>query len=106
MPPASWTERNGWKLYAHPAFSQRLEVLVRTVEALRRQQPESYRGHPKTKLLKRTLDLILVEIPRDPYRAFSRRLREGNPPDGWEDLLHEAGAAASRLDSDLERRLQ
>ena len=166
MPPASWTERNGWKLYAHPAFSQRLEALVRTVEALRRQQPESYRGHPKTKLLKRTLDLILVEIPRDPnaaefqlgntlgpahrhwrrakflgrfrlffrfssmhkaivyawvndettlrkagarsdpYAAFSRQLREGNPPDGWEDLLHEAGAAASRLDSDLERSLQ
>ena len=24
----------------------------------------------------------------DPYAAFSRQLREGNPPDGWEDLLH------------------
>ena len=66
MRPALLTERNGWKLYAHAAFGQRLEALLRTVEALEKQQPETYRNHPKAKLLKRTLDLILAEIPRDP----------------------------------------
>lgn len=69
MSRAPLTERNGWRLYAHPAFSQRLETLIRTVEALERQHSQGYRNHPKTKLLKRTLDLILKEIPRDPNAA-------------------------------------
>jgi toxin YhaV len=43
--------------------------LIRTVEALKKQQPKTYRNHPKTKLLKRVLDLILAEIPRDPNAA-------------------------------------
>jgi len=156
MRPAPVTERSGWKLYAHPAFSQRLETLIRTVEALEKRQPESYRNHPKAKLLKRVLDLILVEIPRDPnaaefqlgntlgpayrhwrrakflgrfrlffrfssahraivyawvndettlrkagahsdpYAVFTRRLREGNPPDNWDMLLREAEADTIR----------
>ena len=66
MRRAPLTERNGWKLYAHPAFSQRLEALIRTVEALEKRQPQSYRDHPSAKLLKRTMDLILVDVPRDP----------------------------------------
>jgi len=66
MRPAPLAERNGWKLYAHPAFSEALESLIRTVDALQRQQPHTYHSHAKAKLLKRTLDVILVEIPRDP----------------------------------------
>ena len=66
MRPAPLTERYGWRLYAHPAFSQGLERLIRTVEALEKQQPQTFRGHPKTKLLKCILDVILVEVPRDP----------------------------------------
>ena len=69
MRPAPVAERNGWKLYAHPAFSQRLEALIPAVEALEKRQPHTYRSHPKTKLLKRIMDLILVEIPRDPNAA-------------------------------------
>jgi toxin YhaV len=69
MRTAPLTERNGWKLYAHPAFSLRLEALIRAVEAIAKRQPESYRDHPSAKLLKRILDLILVEVPRDPNAA-------------------------------------
>jgi len=61
-----YAERNGWKLYLHPAFRDRLEELIRAVETLRRQQPETYSSHPRTKVLRRIMDLILVEIPRDP----------------------------------------
>jgi len=46
-----------------------LEVLIGTAEALEKRRPQSYRDHPSAKLLKRTLDLILVEIPRDPNAA-------------------------------------
>jgi len=156
MRPATLTERSGWRLYAHPAFSQRFETLIRTVEALEKRQPEGYRNHPKAKLLKRVMDLILVEIPRDPsaaefqlgntlgpayrhwrrakflgrfrlffrfsrahraivyawvndettvrkagahsdpYAVFTRRLREGNPPDSWDTSLREAEAGTIR----------
>jgi toxin YhaV len=75
MRSAPVIERNGWKLYAHPAFSQRLEALVLAVETLEKQQPQSYRAHPKTKLLKRFLDLILAEVPRDPN---AREFQLGN----------------------------
>src|ERR1035438_4988144 len=61
-----YAERNGWRLYLHPAFRDRLEELIRAVETLRQQQPETYSSHPRTKLLRRIMDLILVEIPRDP----------------------------------------
>src|ERR1700687_6050626 len=150
MRPALLAERSGWKLYAHPAFSRRLETLIRTVEALEKRQPEGYRNHPRARLLKRVMDLILVEIPRDPnaaefqlgntlgpayrhwrrakflgrfrlffrfssthkaivyawvndettlrkagaqtdpYAVFTKRLREGNPPDNWDSLFREA----------------
>jgi toxin YhaV len=69
MPTRAVVERNGWSLYAHPAFSRPLESLILSVEALEKRKPQSYRAHPKTKLLKRVLDLILVEIPRDPNAA-------------------------------------
>jgi toxin YhaV len=39
------------------------------VEAIEKQQPQNLRAHPKARLLKRILDLILVEAPRDPNAA-------------------------------------
>jgi toxin YhaV len=75
MPRPPVVERNGWKLYMHPAFGDRLETLIQAVNALKSQQPKSYAGHPKTKLLKRIFELILIEIPRDPNAA---ELQPGN----------------------------
>jgi toxin YhaV len=146
-------ERNGWKLFAHPAFSEPFDKLLETVEVFEQRSPQSYPSHPTAKLLKRVTDLILEEIPRDPnaaefqlgntmgreyrhwrrakflgrfrlffrfsaahkaivyawvndettlrkagakndpYAIFVKRLRRGNPPDGWDDLLE----AAERL---------
>jgi toxin YhaV len=59
-------ERNGWKLFAHPAFGDKVQHLIETVDQLRQRQPWQYAHHPKAKLLKRILDLILIEIPKDP----------------------------------------
>lgn len=139
--------RNGWSLYAYAAFGDAFENLSDAVQDLKKKHPESYEGHPKTKLLKRMLELILVEVPRDPnavqyqlgntlgaahrhwrrakflgrfrlfyrfstvhkaivyawvndettlrkagsrtdpYAIFNKRLRDGDPPDDWDDLL-------------------
>jgi toxin YhaV len=56
----------GWKLFVHPAFSEPFDALVDDVARLRRADPEGFARHPKTKLLKRIVDLIEIEIPRDP----------------------------------------
>jgi len=59
----------GWQLYAHPAFSESFDALVADVARLRAADPRGYIQHPKTKLLKRIIDLIEIEIPRDPGAA-------------------------------------
>jgi toxin YhaV len=148
-------ERNGWTLYAHPAFTERLDVLTQTVGRLAKKEPHSFQAHPQAKLLKRIMDLILVEVPRDPnareyqlgntlgsayrhwrrakflsrfrlffrfsgadkaiiyawvndeatlrkagarsdpYAVFTKRLKEGNPPDDWNALIQEAHGGSS-----------
>ena len=69
MPAGPLAERNGWRLYAHAEFGDAFEKLSNSVQKLREDQPHTFAGHPKTKLLKRILDLILDEIPRDPNAA-------------------------------------
>jgi len=66
MPTGPFAQRNGWSLYAHPAFGDAFKSLSDAVEDLKKKQPESYEGHPKAKLIKRILELILDEIRRDP----------------------------------------
>jgi toxin YhaV len=151
MASGPFAERCAWKLYAHPAFGDALDKLTKTVEQLKSHRPKDYHAHPRAKLLKRVLDLILDEIPRDPnaveyqlgntlgsthrhwrrakflrrfrlfyrfsgtykaiiyawvddestlrkdgsktdpYSVFEKRLREGNPPDDWDDLFRKSG---------------
>lgn len=55
-----------WRLYAHPAFSDPFDALVAEVTRLRKSDPSGYVQHPKAKLLKRIVDLVETEIPRDP----------------------------------------
>jgi toxin YhaV len=63
---AAVVERNGWKLYRSAAFADALDGLVKEVAALKNADPDTYRYHPKTKLLARLAILIFDEIPRDP----------------------------------------
>jgi len=58
-----------WRLYAHPAFSEPFDALVAEVARLRKSHPTGYAQHPKAKLLKRIVDLVETEIPRDPGAA-------------------------------------
>jgi toxin YhaV len=58
----------GWQLYVHPAFSKPFDALTGEVERLAA-DPRGYVEHPKAKLLRRIVDLIENEIPRDPSAA-------------------------------------
>jgi toxin YhaV len=61
-----YAERQGWKLFQYRAFKERFNALEAEVTLLKKSQPEDYSSHPKAKLLKRILDLIEEEIPRNP----------------------------------------
>lgn len=63
------TPKTGWQLYVHPAFSKPFDALTGEVERLAAADPKGYVEHPKAKLLKRIVDLIESEIPRDPGAA-------------------------------------
>jgi toxin YhaV len=58
-----------WQLYVHPAFRKPFDALTGEVERLAAADPKGYIEHPKAKLLKRIVDLIESEIPRDPGAA-------------------------------------
>jgi toxin YhaV len=61
-----FAERNGWRLFRHAEFRRAFERLATEVERLVRERPRDWESHPKVKLLRRILDLIEVETPRDP----------------------------------------
>jgi len=63
------TSGTAWQLFAYPAFSESLSALVRELARLRAREAVNTRLHPKTKLLKRIIELIVKEIPRDPSAA-------------------------------------
>ena len=59
-------EVNGWRLFQYPLFERHLKKLTEAVEELSVSQPDTYRGHPKTKLLATIYRYIKESIPRDP----------------------------------------
>jgi toxin YhaV len=61
-----YAERNGWKLFFYLDFQISLDSLTQDVRQLKATQPSTYQNHPKTKLLKRILELIEQEIPSNP----------------------------------------
>ena len=67
MKRSPFDERNGWKLYQHPAFRSQFDTLVTEVETLRaRLAPDEFVQHPKVRILARIRKLILDDIPMDP----------------------------------------
>ena len=63
------TSKPAWRLFVHPAFSEPFDALVDEVARLQKTDPRGYTQHPKAKLLKRIVDLVEKEIPRDPGAA-------------------------------------
>jgi toxin YhaV len=59
-------EVNGWRLFQYPLFENQLKKLTEAVEQLSISQPDTYRGHPKTKLLATVHRIVMESIPRNP----------------------------------------
>ena len=65
-------ERKSWHLVFHPLFRTPLLALADQVDRARLADPTGYESHPRAKLLRRILDLILEEIPSDPASPLYR----------------------------------
>lgn len=59
-------EAHGWRLFQYPLFEAQFKTLTETVKQLSITQPETYKEHPKTKLLATIRRYIIEIIPRDP----------------------------------------
>ena len=66
---------NGWRIYAHPLFTNQLEKLTNKVENLRQKYPQDYRHKNATKRLAAINKLAFEIIPQDPIR---KEYRQGN----------------------------
>lgn len=66
---------NGWTLLFHPAFQARFDSLAADVKALKTAAPDTWRDHPKAKLLERVRRIVFEEIPLDPDAP---EYRQGN----------------------------
>ena len=58
--------RNGWHLYRHRLFAERLDDLEKAVFSLSVADPVGYKQHPKTKLLASVFKAISETVPANP----------------------------------------
>lgn len=59
-------EVNGWRLFQYSLFEDQLKKLTETVTQLSITQPDSYKEHPKMKLLATIRRYVIEIIPRNP----------------------------------------
>ena len=59
-------EVHGWRLFQYPLFENQLKKLTEAVEQLSITQPDTYKEHPKTKLLAMIHRYVAEIIPRNP----------------------------------------
>jgi len=84
--------RNGWHLYHHRLFAQRLTELEQAVALLATRDPTGYKLHPQTKLLASVFKAINETVPANPadsvfrlghtlgdYNAHWRHVKKGMP---------------------------
>lgn len=63
---SSVTIENGWALYAHPFFVQRLTDLLEEVKRLAVKDPHGFHRHPHYEFFDAVTNNILVTVPSDP----------------------------------------
>lgn len=57
---------NGWTLYWHPDFKEQFNKVLDAVEAIKANRPQDLPTSDKAKLLKHIVEIVSVEIPKDP----------------------------------------
>ncbi len=77
-------DRNGWKIYYFRLFSVQLTNLEKAVQKLKTESPDTYKHHPKTKLLASVYNSITNRVPSDPdHKQFLLGNTLGQSYRGW-----------------------
>jgi toxin YhaV len=79
-------EVNGWGLFQYPVFVNPLKKLTKAVEQLSISQPDTYKEHPKTKLMGMIYRHVTETIPRNSNAPEFRQadtLGPDNPPESY-----------------------
>lgn len=58
--------QNGWQLFYFKLFKAALDELEQTVAKLAKREPETYKSHPKTRLLASVYKAVLQNVPANP----------------------------------------
>ena len=75
---------NGWTLYWHPTFRDQFAKTLAPVEAIKTNRPQDLPTSDKAKLLKRIVEIISIEIPKDPNHAnYAQGNTLGTPNRHW-----------------------
>lgn len=64
--------RNGWHLYRHRLFAERLNALEEAVASLFASDPVGYKQHPQTKLMASVFKAINETVPANPANPVFR----------------------------------
>lgn len=75
MSQSSVTFENGWALYAHPLFIERLQNLTDEVRELMETHPDTFHRHPVYELFEGVDDNIRLHVPANPGHS---RYRQGS----------------------------
>lgn len=72
MTQSSVTVENGWALYAHPFFIQRLSDLISAVHKVMQNDPHGFHHHPAYKFFDAVAKNITQNVPADPAHPCYR----------------------------------
>jgi len=67
------TSENGWALYAHPLFIERLEDLEAEVERLVKADPTGFHHHPNYKFYEAVISTTQRTVPQNPNHPSFRQ---------------------------------
>jgi toxin YhaV len=58
--------QNGWQLFYFKLFKAALDELEQAVARLAKREPDTYKSHPKTRLLASIYKTVIHNVPADP----------------------------------------
>lgn len=84
MTESSVTFENGWALYAHPLFIERLNSIIADVRKIIAKDPDGFHRHPVYELFDGVVDNILIHVPANPgHNRFRQGSKLGKSYQHW-----------------------
>ncbi len=73
MSQSSVTVENGWALYAHPFFIERLKGIISEVRRVMKDDPSGFHHHPQFKFFEGVVNNVVITVPANPAHPTFRQ---------------------------------